>query len=167
MGNPHNHLEELYFQQRRQLFTCALAVTRCPELAEDAIHDAFCRLAAGHPDGVENLKAYVFRAVRNAAVDLLRRRARPLDPLDESVFDPGPGPGELASQGEFRERVAAALSQLKGDERETIIQHLWGELTFREIAQIRGAPPGTVTAWYRRGLARLRELLEEVRTGTF
>lgn len=159
--DPHDHrLEEIYFQQRRQLFSCALAVTRCPDLAEDAIHDAFCRLAA-RPEGAENMKAYVFRAVRNAAVDQLRGRTRSLAELDDSIFDPGPGPGELASQREFRERVAGALRRLKDDERETIVQHLWGELTFREIAEIRGAPLGTVTAWYRRGLARLRELIEE------
>jgi RNA polymerase sigma-70 factor (ECF subfamily) len=94
-------------------------------------------------------------------VDQLRRRARPVSELADSIFDPGPGPGELASQGEFRERVAAALRRIKDDERETIVQHLWGELTFREIAEIRTAPVGTVTTWYRRGLARLRELLED------
>lgn len=159
--NAHaQRLAELYLQQRRQLFACALAVTRCPERAEDAIHDAFCRLAA-RPVEAENLRAYVFRAVRNAAIDQFRRQGAPLAELDETIFDPGPDPAALASESEFKGRVAAALGRLSPDERETIVQRLWGELTFREIAELRAAPLGTVATWWRRGLARLREILEE------
>lgn len=160
MDRDHQLLEELYFQHRRGLYACALAVTHCPELAEDAIHDAFCRLAA-RPVVAVSLKAYVFRAVRNAAVDQVRRKGRIYAELDETIFDPGPAPDELASEAEFRARVAAALGRLKADERETIVQHLWGGLTFREIAEIRSSPPGTVAAWYRRGLEKLRSILEE------
>lgn len=153
-------LERLYFEQRRQLFACALAVTRCPDLAEDAIHEAFCNLTRLRraPD---NLKAYTFRSVRNAALDQLRKNSRTLELIDDSIFDPAPGPAELARDGEFRERVDAALRRLGGDERETIVQHLYGELTFREIAEVRGSPLGTVTAWYRRGIEKLRGLLKE------
>jgi RNA polymerase sigma-70 factor, ECF subfamily len=153
-------LESIYHQFRRPLFACALAVTRCPELAEDAIHDAFCKLVA-RPPRAENLKAYVFRTVRNAAIDLVRRRGRPAGELDDSIFDPSPGPGEAAGDAEFKRRVTGALARLHPDERETIVQHLWGELTFREIAEVRGAPQGTVVSWYRRGLDRMREELHE------
>ena len=151
-------LEALYHQYRRPLFTCALAVTRCPELAEDAIHDAFCKLVA-RPHQAENLKAYVFRAVRNAAIDLARRRGRPADELDDSIFDPSPGPGQAAGDAEFKARVGEAVGRLNDDERETIVQHLWGDLTFREIAELRGAPLGTVVSWYRRGIEQMREEL--------
>ena len=40
-------LERIYRQYRQELFTCALAVTRCPERAEDAIHDALTRVPYG------------------------------------------------------------------------------------------------------------------------
>lgn len=163
MDQSPQSLEQLYFQYRRQLFACALAVTHCHDTAEDAIHEAFCRLA-GRRVEAENLKAYVFRAVRNAAVDRLRAAGpvvATLEGVADGLFDPAPGPAESAWQGEFRARAAAALAQLGEDSRETIVQHLYGELTFREIAELRGVPLGTVTAWYRRGLVRLRELLEE------
>lgn len=160
MDDNNHFLEKIYFEQRRQLFACAVAVTHCPERAEDAIHDAFCRLAA-RPAVADDLKAYVFRAVRNAAIDQLRRQRRPVQELDETIFDPGPGPDDLASDNEFKTRVAAALGRLREDERETIIQHLWGDLTFREIAAVRGVPQGTVATWYRRGLDHLREFLED------
>ena len=153
-------LEGIYREYRQQLYSCALAVTRCPERAEDAIHDAFCRLFRlnGRP---RNLKVYVFRAVRNAAIDQLRRN--PLAPDDEGefIFEPRDGPREMAAKNEFKRGVAEALLTVSDDERETIVQHLYADLTFREIARLRKAPAGTVAAWYYRGLKKLRARLED------
>jgi RNA polymerase sigma-70 factor (ECF subfamily) len=156
-------LEQLYSECRQALFTCALAITSSPSRAEDAVHDAFCELLrrgdAG-PDGVDDLKAYAFRAVRNAAIDQLRRGRRAPEPLAELVFDPSPPPGASAEDAEFRGRAVELMKQLSPDERETIVQHLYGQLTFQQIATIRDAPPGTVASWYRRGLEKLRRQLE-------
>lgn len=160
MSGLNGSLDRIYREQRRQLFACALAVTRCPERAEDAIQDAFYRLFRLEQKP-RHLKAYVFRAVRNAAVDQVRRRPPPARELDDSIFDPAAGPREEAEAAEFRERTARALAQLSDDERETIVMRIYGELKFREIARVREAPPGTVAAWYRRGMAKLRTLLEE------
>ncbi len=152
-------LEQIYDTYGRQLYVCAVAVTGNPAMAEDAIHEAFCR-------GLElqqmprNLKAYMFASVRNAAVDELRRRGRTGRLQTECIFDPSPGPVESAQQNQFREAVAAGLAKLSDDERETIVQHLYGRLTFQEIADIRQRPLGTVASWYRRGLAKLKEYLE-------
>ncbi len=148
-------LERCYRECRQQLFTCALAIARCPERAEDAIQEAFCRLFRldARP---RDLKPYVFRAVRNAALDQLQGRRVSDELADEFIFDPRPGPCETAADAEFRRRAAAALLSLSADERETIVQHLYAGLKFREIAEIRDVPLGTITAWYQRGLKRLR-----------
>ena len=39
--------------------------------------------------------------------------------------------------------------------------HLYAELRFREMAEILERPQGTVVSWYRRGLEKLRRMLEE------
>jgi RNA polymerase sigma-70 factor, ECF subfamily len=153
-------LDQIYREHRQQLFTCALAVTRCAARAEDAVQEAFCRLYRLDVRP-QNVKAYVFRAVRNAALDQLRGNPQPSETFPEFIFDPRPGPPEAAAEEEFQRRVAAALMGLSADERETIVQHLYGNLTFRDIAEIREAPLGTVASWYQRGLAKLRTELEE------
>jgi RNA polymerase sigma-70 factor (ECF subfamily) len=107
-----------------------------------------------------DLKPYVFRAVRNAALDQLRRLGPPREPLRDSVFDPGSGPAALAEDAEFKRQVVDLLARLSADERETIVQHLYGDLTFQEIATLRETPLGTVVTWYRRGLDKLRQKLE-------
>jgi len=156
-------LTQLYCDLRQQFFTCALAVTLSPSRAEDAVHDAFCRLlrrndASG--DRTTDLKAYVFRAVHNAALDQLRRLGPPREPLPDYVFDSAPGPAASTEDAEFKQQVVEMLARLSPDERETIVQHLYGDLTFQEIATIREAPLGTVVTWYRRGLDKLRRKLE-------
>ena len=153
-------LERIYRDYRQQMFTCALAITRCPDRAEDAIQEAFGRLfRLGRKP--RHLKAYVFRSVRNAALDQVRRNPPPVNGIDEFIFDPGAGPREAAATSEFERRVAEALLTLSDDERETIVQHIYGNLKFREIARVRERPLGTVAGWYHRGLRKLRTRLEE------
>jgi RNA polymerase sigma-70 factor (ECF subfamily) len=112
-----------------------------------------------------DLKAYVFRTVRNAAIDQRRRHGNPPAPLTDFVFDPTPNPAASIEDADFRRQVIALMNRLSPDERETIVQHLYGELTFQEIATVRNAPQGTVVSWYRRGLEKLRRELLEVADG--
>lgn len=166
------HLEELvdvstnsevlgrfYGEYRQQLFTCALVITFSPPQAEDAVHEAFCRLL-GKTREPDDLKAYVFRAVRNAALDIVRRRKRSPEPLPDFVFDPNPTPDLVVSRADFQQQVVGLILNLRPDERETIVQHLYGELTFQEIAAVRQKPMGTVVSWYRRGLEKLQKEME-------
>lgn len=153
-------LEFIYDACAAQLLACAVAIVGCRDRAEDAIHEAFCRLLK-LDERPRNLKAFAFRSVRNAAIDILRRDGRFVE-LDENLFVSGAaGPLESAQTNEFRAQVAAALGTLPPDERETIIQHVYGGLTLREIAEMRDAPPGTIATWYRRGMDKLRRSLKE------
>lgn len=161
MKTLNGSLDRIYRKHRQQLFTCALAVTRCPDRAEDAIQEAFYRLFRLERKP-RYLKAYVFRAVRNAAIDQVKRNPPPRDNgVLDFVFDPGEDPRAAAAGEEFKRRVAHALLALSEDQRETIVQHIYGGLTFREIAHIRETPQGTVAAWYHRGIRKLRTKLEE------
>ena len=154
-----DELTRLYGEFHQQLFTCALVITCVPMRAEDAVHDAFCQLlrSPAHP---QDLKAYVFRAVRNAALDQLRRNPPPSEALPNFIFDSNPPPSHVAEEAEFRQRVVEFMQRLTADQRETIVQHLYGELTFQQIATVRELPVGTIVSWYRRGLAKLRRELE-------
>jgi RNA polymerase sigma-70 factor, ECF subfamily len=158
-GTLRRQLEELYDTCGAQLFTCALAVTRCRDLAEDAVHDAFCRLFRLESPP-RDLRAYAFRSVRNAAVDLVRARNRSVALPEDSLFDFSDNARETAQKKEFEQRAAEALDTLGPDERETIVHHFYAGLTFREIAEMRDAPLGTVTSWYHRGIAKMKEKMK-------
>jgi len=159
MRTLRREMEKIYDQYGSRLYICALSVTRRPELAEDAIHEAFCR-GFRLTEVPRNLKAYMFRSVRNAAIDQLRRRRKTSSLSEDYIFDSSAGPSELVEQKQLKHQAAEALLKLSEDERETIVQHLYADLTFQEIADIRQRSIGTVTSWYRRGLAKMKDLVE-------
>lgn len=145
------HLEQIYRRHRQELLNCAFNVLRCPKEAEDAVHDAFVRLFALRLRPWK-LKAYVFRAVRNAALDRWRARRRTdalsALPIPEPITNPEPSD------------LDALLNNLQPDQREVILLHLQSGLTFREVALALGKPQGTVASLYRRGLETIRNLIE-------
>ena len=148
-------LRSFYVENRQQLYTYAVALTGQREAAEDAVHQAFQRLL--RRDSLpEDLRPYVFRCVRNAALDQHRRAGV----REDSPFDETDGTGAVPPTDLIESReLVARLRALPSDERETIMLKIYDQFTFREIAALRGVPLPTVASWYRRGLERLRETL--------
>ena len=148
-------LRTLYAESRRQLYSYAVSITGNRESAEDAIHGVFERLLrrGGLP---ADLRPYVFRCVRNAALDSVRRTRLRRDSIFDvaEAIDPGGEPPP------FRvDEVDRWLQTLSPDERETIVLKIYDDFTFQQIAELRQVPLQTVASWYRRGLEDLRVLL--------
>jgi RNA polymerase sigma-70 factor (ECF subfamily) len=98
-----------------------------------------------------NKKAYLFACVRNAVLNdaKLQDRNLPLD-LDSAWF----GPPDRDYAGE--QNLRRALIDLPDDQREVIVLHIWGELTFSEIGDLLGVSSNTSASRYRYALAKLR-----------
>jgi RNA polymerase sigma-70 factor, ECF subfamily len=156
---PHRDwLDDLYRQHRQPLFLTAWNILRCPSLAEDAVHSAFARLAKLRKPPAQP-KLYAFRAVRNAAFDLARNRARRreapiLAGIDRADCE------FLADGDDSLAAVSAALEELDAFSREVVELHLHAALTFQEIATLLKQPLPTVAARYRRALEKLRAAME-------
>lgn len=150
-------LEELYRCHRRPLFLIAWNVLRCQDLAEDAVHSTFVRLA-GLAKVPREAKLYAFRAVRNAAVDLARVRGRyPSEPAEWQ--EPCTKLETPAVDDEVLAEAQSALEQLDDAAREVIELRLHASLTFQEIAELLDQPLPTVASRYRRAIEKLRELM--------
>ncbi len=170
-------LEDLYRRHRQGLFSVALTVTGRADRAEDAVHNAFvklCRAKSFDPDDPK-ASAYVYQAVRNAAIDSCRKAGRqPLRSLGEcdSIFDNssasvgaiGPATGDqpidALLESERSTLVRQALEGLPAAKREVVVMKLYGHLTFEQIAQTLGEPRDTVASRYRRALEEIKRALE-------
>jgi len=148
-------LRHFYESHRQELFTYSLALTRNRESAEDAIHNAFQRLLR-RGSAPSDLRPYVFRCVRNAAIDNLRQDKRREDGIFDLPNDMDLGPAR-GSGAELQQ----LLTHLSEDERETIVLKVLDEMTFQEIADLRNASINTVASWYRRGMEKLKALWME------
>ncbi|MEM9345549.1 MAG: sigma-70 family RNA polymerase sigma factor [Planctomycetota bacterium] len=157
-------LENIYRDHRRGLFGLALSIVRESATAEDAVHEAFVRLAKqkGPPDG--DATAYVYKAVRNAALDQYRRRkARPAptnNPVSLFQTPSQDDPGHAAETNETQAMLMQAIDNLPEDEREAVIMRSFGGLTYQQIAEATGRPLTTVSSQYQRALVKLKQHLE-------
>jgi RNA polymerase sigma-70 factor (ECF subfamily) len=157
-------LHDIYARYRQALFTLALSRTGHREQAEDAVHEAFVRLCRRSFDQTADPIAYVFAAVRNAALDQVRRmrNAGMNGKLTDSIFARGGLADERAISDERQEMVAAAIELLPEEQREALVLRVYGGLSFSQIAQVVGAPLPTVASRYQRALERLRQRLENL-----
>jgi RNA polymerase sigma factor (sigma-70 family) len=154
----------LYALHRQGLYTLALSVTGRPDRAEDAVHDAFARVCRnrGTLETAADPVAYVYAAVRNAALDCVRRQRLPAEP-PASIFNGHvPGPEALALGAERERSVAEAVEGLPDAQREVVVLRVYGGLTFAQIASVVGEPLQTVATRYRRALERLKRRLEKL-----
>jgi RNA polymerase sigma-70 factor (ECF subfamily) len=145
-------VRRLYEQHGRALLAYACALLRDPSQAEDVLHHVFLRLLQ---DRVRTISSpgYLFRAVRNRALNHVRDRSRDVE-LDETAqwLESPSGSIETALA------LQSALGMLPEDQREVIALRVWGLLTFEEIGAVVDAPPNTAASRYRYGLAKLKEI---------
>ncbi|MGH3010013.1 MAG: RNA polymerase sigma factor [Gaiellaceae bacterium] len=69
---------------------------------------------------------------------------------------------ERADADARQRELAAALAELRSDEREILLLHAWAELTDSEIADALGIPAGTVKSRLSRTREKLRNQLGDV-----
>ena len=126
---------------------------------EDVVQEAFIKLAAQRRPP-PNPVAWLYRVVRNGAISSARaeqRRRRHETARAEREarwFDPEPE-AELDLQA-----ATEGLQSLPMEEREVIVAHLWGGLTFEQIGELIHTSSSTAHRLYAVGLDRLREKLE-------
>ena len=126
--------------------------------AEDVVQDVFLRLMS-QPRTPDDVKAWLFRSVRNAAISHLRshrrrrRREQTVAARKRSWFPPRPADPIDASTAQ------AALVQLPDRMREAAVLRIWGQMTFREIAGVVDRPVSTIVRDYRAALTAVRERL--------
>jgi RNA polymerase sigma-70 factor, ECF subfamily len=153
------HVDELYGLARH---LCAN-----PSDAEDIVQETYARalggvsrLAAG-----SNLRAWLFRILRNCFIDQARRKKVVLEIADDTVADrPAHEVWDTASLDQLRYLAAAdlerALATLSVEARFIVLLDAQG-FHEAEIAEIARCAPGTVKSRLFRARARLRAALQE------
>ncbi|MFO0847464.1 MAG: RNA polymerase sigma factor [Gemmataceae bacterium] len=133
--------------------------------AQDAAQETFlkCWRAQASLEGVQNVRAWIFRVAMNTARDHRRsawsRRVRPLVGEELMLASRDDPPVDDLERQESLARLREAITQLRPEEREVFLLRQNGELTYEEIAEVRQAPVGTVKTHMRSALIKLRKVL--------
>lgn len=131
------------------------------DVPEDVVQDAFVALSSQRTPP-ESPSAWLFRAVRNAAINAgtaARRRRRHEEKAAASAPSWFERP-DIPTTGQIDPFEAEEqLRALPIDQREVIVAHLWGKLTFEQIAVMSGRSSSASHRLYQSGLNALRERL--------
>jgi RNA polymerase sigma-70 factor (ECF subfamily) len=123
--------------------------------AADVTQEAFLKLAAGGRPP-RDVRAWLFRTVRNAALNELRRRrtgaryAPDLAARHRPWFEP------LLDDALDARAACEALAAMPPEAGELIVMRIWGQMTFGQIAEVTGEAVSTVHGRYAAALAELR-----------
>jgi RNA polymerase sigma factor (sigma-70 family) len=138
--------------------------------AEDVVQEALVSLLAHHQrwrqfddpgSRLEKPLAWIYRTVRNAAIDQARsatrrrRREQVVAKMRGDWFEPRP---DAILDAKVAEQ---ALEHLRSEHREVVVLRIWNDLRFVDIAEILGLNVSTVHDRYNAALKQLRVALEK------
>lgn len=156
-------LGRIYEKYYRFLLTLATALLNDINTAEDALHDFFVSFArTSRTLKIEgSLKAYLATCVANRARDKLRAAKRQPVGLEQTdcIGSATDGPVSAAVCNEAMQLVNKALARLPYEQREAVILHTRGQITFKAIAAHQDVSPQTAQSRYRYGLEKLKTYL--------
>jgi RNA polymerase sigma-70 factor, ECF subfamily len=148
-------VKALYEQHGRVLLAYAFTLLPDRAASEDVLHQVFVKLLQRGVAITGPPSHYLFRAVRNAALNYRRSHSREVElPANGHWLESPPGMGDLGLA------LESALKELPQEQREIIVLRVWGQMTFEEAAAALEIPANTAASRYRYGLAKLKDRLK-------
>jgi RNA polymerase sigma-70 factor (ECF subfamily) len=159
-------LEEFYNLTSAKLFGIILRILPERPEAEDVLQEVYVtvwRKAASFDPARASPITWVATIARNRAID--RLRARPLGrhaPVEEAhdLADESPAPDARLAHAQDAQRLGAALATLEPRHAAAIRACYFEGVTYEDLALREGVPVGTLKSWVRRGLIRMRGVLQ-------
>jgi RNA polymerase sigma-70 factor, ECF subfamily len=150
------------------MFRVAYGLLRSVQDAEDAVQEALLKLYRSDAWlRMEDERAFLARTVWRVGLDVVARRPKSTEPLDDEVGREFAAVGESAEQslvghGE-RELLRRLIDMLPEEMRQTLVLSAIEEMTSREVAVAMGIPEGTVRTRVMRARAELKRKFEAMR----
>lgn len=162
--------EQLYRATCSHLLSVAFRISGQQERAEEVLQEAYMNVwhnAAGFNASVATPMTWLINIVRNKAIDQLRsgktERATTGALDDEAMNLAGDAsfePQRLLEDNLVKLRIDGCMAGLGASQRQALALAYYRGMVHTEIAESLGAPLGTVKAWVRRGLDKLKGCLE-------
>jgi RNA polymerase sigma-70 factor (ECF subfamily) len=151
---------ELFRRHRDRMWALAVRVTRDPEIAADAVQEAFVAAFRGAESfrGEAAVTTWLHRIVVNSCLDRLRR-VKPVGHVPEADLSLLPDTHDHHRSVEVRLDVRSALEQLPEGQRMALILVDMHGLSVLEAAAILNVAEGTIKSRCARGRAAMVPLL--------
>lgn len=155
-----DEVEQLYRRHAKALVVFASAILGNRTKADDIVQQLFLRLLDRPLNHPENWPAYLFSAVRNAALNDIRSAQRSVELVESQPWFSVEQCQHTMADVLAERSLRRALWDLPEEQRQIAVMHIWGELTFAAIAQVLGINVNTAASRYRYAIAQLRETMQ-------
>lgn len=162
----HHAFQTLYQKVSPKLYAVCLSIFHNnKEVAEDVLQESFIKIwksAASFHAERGNAMTWMIALTRNQSIDYIRYNKR--RPVFEAEKDyetieykaPTHQPDQQQAITEEMDKIIKALDSLPAKHKECVMQSFYYGYSHNEIAQRMSLPLGTVKAWIRRSLEKLR-----------
>jgi RNA polymerase sigma-70 factor (ECF subfamily) len=148
-------IRRLYDQHGPALVAYAGSFVADGAAAQDIVHGVFVKLLHGETTVPDFPAAYLYRAVRNAALNRQRNGSR-----ETGIEEAQPYFAHPSGNREATLALQKTLRELPEEQREVVIMRIWGGMTLEEVAAATKVSVNTASSRYRYALEKLRERLQ-------
>lgn len=165
-------LQQLIYRYKDKIYTSIYMLVKDKYLAEDLFQDAFLKMIKNMRDGNYSEQGkflpWASRIAHNLCMDHFRR-AKSKIPVTlangEDIMELLAGPDESGEpkieQRQTEQSLRKLMEQLPEEQREVIILRVYGDMSFKEIAQLTDVSINTALGRMRYGLINLRRMIGE------
>jgi RNA polymerase sigma factor (sigma-70 family) len=165
-------LEELVNRYKDRIFTSILFLVKDRYLAEDLFQDVFIKIIdtirSNRYNEEGKFVSWAMRIAHNLCVDHFRRVKRTptvINAEGRDVFEwltfTEEGPDQKMMRYQSHDRVRQMLDMLPEEQKEVIVLRHYGNLSFKEIADLTHCSINTALGRMRYGLINLRKMMLE------
>ena len=156
-------LRLIYEKYKDYLLILAIGLVNNSSIAEDVVHDVFTNFVRDIEKFrlTGSLKGYLGTCVANRSRNLNKAKhytSIESNPIELNESDSNEPVGTIVCNEQLQQ-LNNAMSQLPYDQREVIMLHFHGCMTFQAIAQQHGISVSTVKSRFKYGIEKLRTIL--------
>lgn len=158
--------EKIYTEHFGAVRRYLLKLCRSAPLADEITSDTFFKAmsAIDKFDGKCDVKSWLFQIAKNSYFSYLKKAGRtvPLESVSETD-DAGPGIEERVADADASVRILQVLHTMQEPYKEVFSLRVFGELSFRQIAEIFGKTENWACVTYHRAKSKIQTILEETK----
>lgn len=158
MKNPQSYFSKQFYVHYRPLCLYALRFLEDTDAVEDVVQETFAKLWEKRDtlDDITSIKSYLYTAVRNNCLMVLRSK-KEFDDVEELQITDGNSEEDRIARAELEAQLWQLIDELPEKRREIFLMAKRDGLSYKEIAEETGLTVKTVENHVTRALKSLRK----------
>lgn len=172
LAGEESALEKLVRRHKNRVFAYILMIVKDKELAEDLFQDTFIKvintIRSGQYKEEGKFIQWVMRIAHNLIIDYFRKAKRipVIENRDEyDIFDkvrlPVESVEEMMITEQIHKDVKRLIEYLPKEQKEVLVMRHYGDMSFKDIAEVTNVSINTALGRMRYALINLRKLVKE------